>query len=70
MPFLAKINLVSAKSDYGWHEVVVGVPDAEMIKELYLGRAVRTIIDKKISRDKIATYKIRSVKDIRKINGL
>lgn len=70
MPYLAKINLVTAKSDLGWHEIVVGVPDEAMIKEIYLDRAVRRVVDKKISPDKISMYKIRTVKDIRRINGL
>jgi hypothetical protein len=70
MPYLAKINLVTAKSDFGWHEVVVGVPDEAMIKELYLERAVRTIVDRKIDRNKVVNYKIKGVKDVRKLNGL
>lgn len=70
MPYLANVNLVTAKADLGWHEIVVGVPDESMIKELYLDRAVRRVVDKKITADKISTYKIRSVKDIRRINGL
>lgn len=70
MPYLAKVNLTTAKSDLGWHEIVVGVPDEIMIKEIYLERAVRTIVDKKIDRTKISTYSIKAVKDIRRINGL
>ncbi len=70
MPYLANINLVTAKADLGWHEIVVGVPDEIMIKEIYLDRAVRRVVDKKITADKISTYKIRAVKDIRRINGL
>ena len=70
MPYLAKVNLVTAKTDLGWGEVVVGVPDEEMIKEIYLDRAVRTMVDKKIDRNKISTYRIKAVKDIRRINGL
>lgn len=70
MPYLANVNLVTAKADLGWHEIVVGVPDEAMIKEIYLDRAVRRVVDKKITADKISTYKIRSVKDIRRINGL
>ena len=70
MPYLANINLVTAKADLGWQEIVVGVPDEIMIKELYLERAVRTVIDKKIDRTKISTYSIKGVKDIRRINGL
>ena len=70
MPYLANVNLVTAKADLGWHEIVVGVPDEIMIKEIYLDRAVRRVVDKKITADKISTYKIRAVKDIRRINGL
>lgn len=70
MPYLAKINLFSSNTDHGWHSVVVPVPDADSIKELCLDRAVRTIIDKKIDRNKIANYSIKGVGDIRKIQGL
>ena len=70
MPYLVKVNLVTAKSDLGWHDIVVGVPDAEIIKDICLERAVRTIVDKKIDRNKISTYRIKAVKDIRRINGL
>lgn len=70
MPYLAEINLVSGKEDFGWHSVIVPVLDAESIKEMCLDRAVRTIVDRKIDRNKIPLYSIRKVGEIRKIQGL